>query len=103
MMRPHRHRVASAGLVRGHLLHCFAVQPPQTRRIPRRQLICNDNVWQDPALVLRGACDLLSRVAVVTLSLPGLLLRMQFHNADFCPLHPVVVLVHAQADLVLED
>jgi hypothetical protein len=45
----------------------------------------------------------MSRVAVVTLPLPGLLLRVQFHNADFCPLHPAVVFVHAQPDFVLED
>jgi hypothetical protein len=44
------------------------------------------------------------RSALVTLPLPGLLLRMQLHNADFCPLHPAVVLVHAQPDqIALED
>jgi hypothetical protein len=48
--------------------------------------------------------NLRPRVAAVTLPLPGLLLRMQrVHNADFCPLHPAVVLAHAQPDLVLED
>jgi hypothetical protein len=86
------------------ILHCFAVRPAQTRRIPRhtpahlpRQCI------NDSTLVLRSACDLLPRVASVTLPLPGLLLRMQVHNADFCELHTAVVLVNAQPDLVLAD
>jgi hypothetical protein len=109
-MQPQCHRVTSAGLRQaqckpsGHRLHCFAVRPAQTRRVPRHQLIFYDNVWQDPALVLCGACDLLRRVAAVTLPLPGLLLRMPVYNADCCPLpHPAVVLVRAQPDLVLED